>query len=111
MSSSPAISAPCTMREAHEGRVPLQPIFFDEHLEGAFAVSMRVACFWRVEGVRLLPLGDLQHPFWVHVEDLCLGIYELLNEPGAGYTVRLRTCPGHPLHARLLCKWPSHHQL
>src|SRR5215213_2488420 len=96
------IGAVHDLGEARERRVFAKAIFFDEHLEGALTIPVRISRFGRIEGVCSLPFGDLQYRLWGYVEYLAFRIYKVPYQPGTGYAVRLRTRPGHPLHTRLL---------
>ncbi len=59
---------------------------------------MRVLGPGGVIGVRVLTLCDLEHLVGRHVEELGLRVDEVLDQPGAGDPVGLRSFSCYPLH-------------
>src|SRR6266516_1311547 len=89
----------------HDPRQKLQRrlvelVLLEQHLERAETVAVRVFSIGGVVGVRALALGNLEHLVGGDVEELRLGIDEVLDQPGAGDAVGLRSFACDPLHAR-----------
>src|SRR6266540_4350887 len=89
----------------HDPRQQLQRqvvelVLLDQHLERAEPVAVRVLSIGRVVRVCVLQLGDLEHLVGGHVEELRLGVDEVLDQPRAGDPVGLRPFACDPLHGR-----------
>src|SRR5438128_4816440 len=89
----------------HDPRQKLQcrlveRVLLEQYLERAEPVAVRVFGFGGVVGVGTLALGNLEHLLGRHVEELRLGIDEVLDQPRAGDAVGLRSFACDPLHAR-----------
>src|SRR5262249_35164995 len=84
--------------QAHQRRVTVEVVIFDEDLEGAFAVAVGVAGAGGVEADGVFTLGCVEDLVGGDVEDLGIGVDELGDQPGAGDPVGLGPGAGDPLH-------------
>src|SRR6266566_3970672 len=94
------VLAPGVERVVDRQRQLVELVLLEQHLERAEPVAVRVLRVFRIVGVGALTLPNLEHLLGRHVEELRLGIDEVLDQPGAGDPVGLRSFSCNPLHGR-----------
>src|SRR5262249_21548399 len=88
-------------RQQPQGGV-IELVLLNQHLEGTQPVAVCVLGVRGVVRVGALAFSYLEYLVGGHVEELRVLVDEVLDQPGTGDPVGLRSCTCHPLHRVLL---------